>query len=217
MGLDISAWIELFDGEKWNADMFDPQTYKNWDPLFQFMGYQNGDVIHESDSFYIDRNLEFFWAISDGGKRFFEEGTYHEIEGIKPENHGFPLEMNHILKSWVIQVMKHLEISSNNNIKWLLLSDIINAKWDKRYTTDYGWVEKHYVPFFENETQPFPEDFSKDEILVSEKFIAGEHAFVKWVTTYKEAIGVDFYEDLIKRMSEFGEPENARLTFFFYA
>jgi hypothetical protein len=185
MGLDIRAYIEVWDGERWIPDMSDPFVYEDqmWEPFYHKLGYKYGDLVHVPNTFGIERNYAFFATLRHGDEQELNGIKYGKIEPIQPENREMPKDISPELRHHISKFIEYIGYASGlENVYWRLLADFLNEKWDTKMTTTIDPAENKYVQ-----------------------------------VSYAEAIGESYLKDILERLSAYGEPNNVRMIFFFYA
>lgn len=221
MGLDIHAYIEIWDGKKWIPAMLDPFVYEDqmWEPFYHDLGYKHGDLVHIPDTFDIERNYTFFATLRHGDEQELQGIKYCKIEPIQPENREVPEDISPELRQHISKFIEYIGYSSGlENVYWRLLADFLNEKWDTKMTTTIGPVENKHVHLFGDGNQPFPQEITKADLIDVLKNRNNEtYQYVSWQISYSEAIGEEYLKDIIGRLSAYGEPNNVRMIFFFYA
>jgi len=117
---------------------------------------------------------------------------------------------------------------------WITLRDLLDFEWNAtiRRVGYFDSVTFRYqlreilsnkISYFPDQMGPNYFEISKDLMI---KYLAGHRDFfdqrygrycvkVKQDVTYKQEVGEDYINKLLKRLSSFGEPEDVRIVFWF--
>lgn len=210
MGVDISAYIEIYDGKKWiAAEAPESYIYDSFDPCIDSLGYNFNppETIYEPEYFQIDRNSAFYNALGGVCSKY-------EMEELA-DRRGLPTDIDPITRDYILRFQKNL--THAYGYSWVTLAEIINAEWHKKLTIEKGFVKNEYVHLFSNGKQPFPNELSETDFIYHPLGIYKTlYTEVSWIITYSEAIGEKYLDDILNRLSAFGEPNNVRMIFWYY-
>jgi hypothetical protein len=95
---------------------------------------------------------------------------------------------------------------------WITLSELLAFDWEGKTILRSAVVDPELAPLFGDGNQRFPRDRITKVYGLAD---GGPGPRVTWVDSYKEAVGVQFWDDLVKTLIQLGLPDDVRIVFSF--
>jgi hypothetical protein len=118
---------------------------------------------------------------------------------------GLPEDMSEDLK-------KDSLLPTGHDAGWITLRELLNFDWEGKTILRSAVVDPGLAPLFGDGNQRFPSDRITEVYGLAND---GPGPRVAWVDSYKEAIGVQFWDDLVKTLIQLGPPDDVRIIFSF--
>jgi hypothetical protein len=195
MGSDIRMFVEK-------------RNYGKWESINGQFSDKTMDISY-GDELYFERNYELFAILAGvrNGEGVDGPATGHVFNPISPPK-GLPDDISNYVK---FQYEKQsVDESSAHDCSWLLLKELLEFDW-----TQNAKVEAYVSPqvannFYENGIVPNSIDCKHK----SNRVIKLGYPKIQWASTYAARAGM-FFDEVIPRLSLFGEREEVRIVFWF--
>jgi hypothetical protein len=103
-------------------------------------------------------------------------------------------------------------LASGHNAGWITLRELLKFDWEGKTILRSAVVDPELAPLFGDGNQKFPRDRITELYWLAND---GPGPRVTWVDSYKEAVGVRFWDDLVKTLIQLGPPDDVRIVFSF--
>ena len=202
MGIDIEAFAEVFDGERWVVG----------EPLVEYEYYGPEDEPPVSRlrprGLYESRNRALFAILADAVRWAHSEQPYEPIAPCRGLPGDVSPEVLDFERSWHEDNFGH---------SWLGLEELIRFDWKGRIIQKTAMVDPEAAPLFEGNPLGFPYHGWPEGRQISYAEASRSGVRVRWRETYEESAGRFFLEGVLTKLQSFGPPGSVRIVFWFNA